>query len=148
MFAAPLCAGDHLPAAEPKNGALDRVPSPDDKKSGRVKFDDRGNAVWEWAESTGSFGTEASNKRLQKLHNPTLTITDDGPPPPAVSAPAKPTAVKENRKGVTQGYSPYDSGVLVKAETEARPAKKKDLRRLSEWLKLREQAKRNKQEED
>ena len=44
------------------------------------------------------------------------------------------------------GYSPYDSGLLVKA-AEQRP-KKKDLRRLSEWLKLRHQASRNKKDQD
>ncbi|MEA3135257.1 MAG: hypothetical protein QOG17_3103, partial [Gammaproteobacteria bacterium] len=26
--------------------------------SGRVKFDDRGNAVWEWAVTTGAFSAE------------------------------------------------------------------------------------------
>jgi hypothetical protein len=114
--------------------------------SGRVKFDDRGNAVWEWAVSTGMFGTEVSTSRLKTLESQTLSLADDSLPPP--SAPAAPTIVKENRKGVTQGYSPYDSGLLVKAEAEVRATKKKDLRRLSEWLKLREQANRNKQNDD
>jgi hypothetical protein len=139
---------------------LDRVAPVAGNVTGRVKFDDRGNAVWEWAVSTGSFGAEASNKRLRKLENASLTISDDGAPPrdpprtptpgtyrPA-AAPATPAAapLKENRKGVTLGYSPYDSGLLVKA-AEQRP-KKKDLRRLSEWLKLRDQASRNKKDQD
>lgn len=124
--------------------------------TGRVKFDDRGNAVWEWAVSTGSFGTEVSSKRLQKLQHPALSISDDaaaapanqpaGAAAPVPAAPPTPAPVKENRKGVTLGYSPYDSGLLVKAE--AQRAKKKDLKRLSEWLKLREQAMRNKQNDD
>lgn len=108
--------------------------------SGRVKFDDRGNAVWEWAVATGSFGTDVSTSRLKKLENQTLSLADDSPPPPTNDI------VKPNPKGVVQGYSPYDSGLLAK--TARAPAKKKDLRRLGEFIKLREQANRNKRGED
>ena len=107
--------------------------------SGRVKFDDRGNAVWEWAVATGSFATDVSTSRLKKLENQTLSLADDAPPPAN-------DIVKPNPKGVVQGYSPYDSGLLAK--TTRPPAKKKDLRRLGEFLKLREQATRNKQDKD
>jgi hypothetical protein len=109
--------------------------------SGRVKFDDRGNAVWEWAVATGSFSaevSEVSTVRLKKLENPTLSLAEDSP------APAKDNVVKPNVKGAVQGYSPYDSGMLVKA---AAP-RKKDLRRLSEWLKLRKQASSNNQDDE
>ena len=108
--------------------------------SGRVKFDDRGNAVWEWAVTTGSFATDISTSRLKKLENHTLSLADDAPPP------ASNNIVKPNPKGVVQGYSPYDSGLLAK--TDRQPAKKKDLRRLGEFLKLREQATRNKEDKD
>ena len=107
--------------------------------SGRVKFDDRGNAVWEWAVTTGSFATDVSTARLKKLENHTLSLADDAPPPAN-------NIVKPNPKGAVQGYSPYDSGLL--ARTDRQPAKKKDLRRLGEFLKLREQATRNKQDKD
>ena len=109
--------------------------------SGRVKFDDRGNAVWEWAVTTGSFATDVSTSRLKKLENTTLSLVDDSPPPASVGG-----IVKPNPKGVVQGYSPYDSGLLAK--TDRAPAKKKDLRRLGEFIKLREQANRNKRDED
>jgi hypothetical protein len=104
--------------------------------SGRVKFDDRGNAVWEWAVTTGSFATDVSTARLKKLENQTLSLADDAPPPAS-------NIVKPNPKGAVQGYSPYDSGLLAKT---GRAAKKKDLRRLGEFMKLREQATRNKQD--
>jgi hypothetical protein len=107
--------------------------------SGRVKFDDRGNAVWEWAVATGSFATDVSTSRLKKLENHTLSLADDTPPPTN-------DIVKPNPKGVVQGYSPYDSGLLAK--TAQAPAKKKDLRRLGEFIKLREQANRNKRDDD
>lgn len=35
--------------------------------SGRVQFDDRGQAVWEWAVKTGMFDRNASTQRIQKL---------------------------------------------------------------------------------
>jgi hypothetical protein len=43
-----------------------------------------------------------------------------------------------------KGYNPYDSGKLGK---QAGP-RKKDLRKLSEWMKLRKQAGANKEEEE
>jgi hypothetical protein len=102
--------------------------------TGRVKFDERGNAVWEWAVTTGSFGSNVTTERLQKLDSQ-LSLADEAPP-------ARNELVKENAKGVVQGYSPYDSGLLVK---ETAPVKKKtDLRRLSEWLKLRNQVNQKK----
>jgi hypothetical protein len=106
--------------------------------SGRVRFDDRGNAIWEWAVTTGQFSAEASTSRLKKLENPTLSLAEDSPTP----APAN--LVRPNPKGVSQGYSPYDSGLLAKS---AQP-RKKDLRRLSEWLKLQKQAANNKPDDD
>ncbi|MDB6086211.1 MAG: hypothetical protein JWN43_4092 [Gammaproteobacteria bacterium] len=118
----------------------DAAPSPvrvTNNSSGRVKFDDRGNAVWEWAVTTGKFSVDlSSTSRLQKLENPSLSLAEDAPSPV--------DAVRPNPKGVAQGYSPYDSGLLAKPE----PPRKKDLRRLSEWLKLRKQVSGNKQDED
>jgi len=51
------------------------------KSTGRVKFDERGNAVWEWQVTTGAFGLEVSTQRLQKLEHPALSIADDAPTP-------------------------------------------------------------------
>ena len=106
-----------------------------DKSTGRVKFDERGNAVWEWQVTTGAFGVEVSTQRLQKLEHPALSIADDAPTPFET--------VRANPLGTKKGYDPYDSGKLGK---KAPPAKK-DLRKLSEWLKLKKQAESNKDEE-
>ena len=106
--------------------------------TGRVKFDDRGNAVWEWAVTTGAFGTDVSTERLKKLESHTLALADDMPSPDDIA--------KQKPNSATQGYSPYDSGLLIKQEEP--PKKKTDLKRLSEWLKLREQANRNKKENE
>ena len=105
------------PAAAPK------------KQSGRVQFDDKGNAIWEWAVSTGAFGREVSTQRLKKLENPGLSLADDAPTPF--------DKVKPNPQGVVKGYNPYDSGKLGRTGP---PPKKKDLRKLSDWLQLKKQA--------
>jgi hypothetical protein len=107
-----------------------------DKSTGRVKFDDRGNAVWEWQVATGAFGVEVSTQRLQKLEHPALSIADDAPTPFET--------VRANPLGTKKGYDPYDSGKLGK---KPEPPQKKDLRRLSEWLKLKKQAEANKEDE-
>jgi hypothetical protein len=106
-----------------------------DKSTGRVKFDERGNAVWEWQVTTGAFGVEVSTQRLQKLEHPALSIAEDAPTPFET--------VRANPLGTKKGYDPYDSGRLGKKQ----PPAKKDLRKLSEWLKLKKQAEANKDEE-
>lgn len=116
---------------KPADGASS--PQPDAKSTGRVKFDERGNAVWEWQIATGAFGLEVSTQRLQKLEHPALSIADEG----AIS-----NTVRPNPLGTKKGYDPYDSGKLGKQA----PPQKKDLRRLSEWLKLKKQADGNKDE--
>lgn len=128
------------PESAPSEGPAQKAPTPSTttrvtkNNTGRVKFDERGNAIWEWAVTTGKFGTNVSTERLQKLDSQ-LSLAEEAPP-------TQNELVKENPKGVVLGYSPYDSGHLVK---EAAPAKKKtDLRRLSEWMKLRNQVNQKK----
>src|SRR5277367_4196941 len=115
----------------PKGAATLSRDSAREKTTGRVNFDDRGNAIWEWQISTGAFGMEVSTQRLQKLEHPALSIADEG---------TRPNAVRSNPLGKKKGYDPYDSGKLGK--TSATP-QKKDLRKLGEWLKLKKQAGKN-----
>ncbi|HEX4243617.1 MAG TPA: hypothetical protein VHZ53_19550 [Steroidobacteraceae bacterium] len=109
-----------------------------DKTTGRVKFDDRGNAVWEWSVSTGAYGREVGTDRLKKLEGGAgLSLADDAPTPAE--------GVRANPLGTKKGYDPYDSGKLAKAAAAAR---KKDLRKLGEWLKLKKQAATKKKDDD
>jgi len=117
------------PAAEPE-GAV--TPSADAKKTGRVQFDARGNAIWEWSVATGAFGREISTDRLKKLENSGLSLAED--------APTALGRVKSNPQGIVKGYNPYDSGKLGTTPTP----KKTDLRKLGDWLKLKKQAAGNK----
>jgi hypothetical protein len=128
------------PAPKPDADGTGNSSAPDAKAdaqtkgngTGRVKFDDRGNAIWEWSLATGAFGREVSTERLQKLEHPALSIAEDSPTPFET--------VRANPLGTKTGYNPYDSGKLGKAA----PPAKKDLRRLSEFLKLKKQAESNK----
>ena len=104
--------------------------------SGRVKFDARGNAIWEWAVATGAFGREVSTERLKKLENDGLSLAEDAPTPV--------DHVKPNPLGTVKGYNPYDSGKLAKSQ---QAPKRTDLRKLSDWLKLKKQAASNKDED-
>ena len=124
-------AGPNGPAAAPLKSATDA------KSTGRVKFDDRGNAVWEWQVATGAFGREVTTQRLQKLEHPALSIADDAPSPFET--------VRANPLGTKKGYDPYDSGKLGGKKPDE--PQKKDLRKLSEWLKLKKQAESNKDDE-
>jgi hypothetical protein len=76
--------------------------------SGQVRFDDRGNAVWEtW--------------RGRRLEHPALQLADQQPPRDGHIV---------NPSGLRSGYNPYDSGILSGKD---RP-RKKDLRALSKWI--------------
>ena len=127
-----MSAENSKPNPKPGAPGAEGAAAPDspaaEKSTGRVKFDDKGNAVWEWSIATGAFGREVSTERLQRLENPALSIADDSPPQ---------GTVRPNPLGTKKGYDPYDSGKLGK-----RPSApvKKDLRRLSEFLKLKKQA--------
>ncbi len=107
-----------------------------DLPSGRVQFDDRGNAIWEWAGGTVNIDPETAAQRLKRLENPSLRIVDEPPRPSGV--------IPNNPLGPVKGYNPYNSGKL---EGKAQPRrKKKDLKRLGEWIALRKQAARNKKD--
>lgn len=102
---------------------------PDEKKSGRVTFDSRGNAVWEWSMSTGIFGRNVDTKRLKKLEAADLRIEDE-------PNKAAPELSFEQPRPVGGGGDPYNSsGAGLTGGRSKRTAQKpKDLRRLSEWI--------------
>jgi hypothetical protein len=126
------------PTTEPARPAVVDAPKRDPKQTGRVQFDDRGNAVWEWSVATGAFGRDVSTERMKRLENPGLSLAEDAPTPF--------DKVKPNPLGVVKGYNPYDSGRLD-AGKAPETTRKRDLRKLGEWLKLKKQAATNKDDE-
>lgn len=88
---------------------------------GRIEFDELGNAIW--VPFAGSTGDEVMRRLLD---DPTLAFSNE-------YSQGTEKRVEKNPLGVKKGYDPYDSGLLVKKEWK----KKKDLRKLSDWIKSR-----------
>jgi hypothetical protein len=96
------------------------------RPTGRVSFDDRGNAVFEWANPhLAREGDDADRARSRALDNPTFSLVEDEPKPGV--------PIRENKKGLRVGYNPYESGLL----NEKPKRKKTDLRALSAWIEQR-----------
>lgn len=96
------------------------------QQPGRIAFDDRGNAVYEW--NDGRFaadGEEGERARRKALEHPGLSFVEDEQP--------LNTPIQNNAKGLRVGYNPYESGLLPKKSA----APKRDLRELSKWIEMK-----------
>jgi hypothetical protein len=139
---------------DPQRDQADSSEPSTERKSGRVTFDARGNAVWEWSMSTGIFGRDVDSERLKKLEAPDLKIADDPPQKSRTFA----TSPDERGPGFdpynTHAYRPTDPppkrtggdpyNTASSGKLSDRSGKPTDLRRLSEWIKRqRELQKKN-----
>ena len=115
------------PDTQPADDLESTRPRVNGTPSGRVQFDDRGNAIWDLA--ARNVRLNGATKSLKVLDNPALSLAEDAPTPTEV--------VKANPLGTVKGYNPYDSGKLDKKRQGGDA--KKDLRKLSEWIQLRKQ---------
>jgi hypothetical protein len=100
---------------------------PDPDEPGRLERDDRGNVTWQWSDdrNLNADDTLGAAERLRALVDPGLDVQDEQ------ENPLRPA--QNNTKGLKTGYNPYNSGALGKQAWK----KKKDLRRLSEWIELK-----------
>ncbi len=87
------------------------------KSSGRVTFDPRGNATWEWRDATGTFHRAVDTQRLKALG---ADLSFEGDP--------------ASNDALT--HDPYNRSPLARPD-ELRPRRRSldDLRRLSEEIK-------------
>jgi hypothetical protein len=105
------------------------VARPSADRPGHVSFDDRGNAIYEWADdSLASDGEEGERARRRALAHPGLTVVEDEPNPNE--------PIRTNPKGLRLGYNPYESGLLKKQGWKP----KRNLRELSKWVEMRKKA--------
>ena len=96
------------------------------KQPGRIAFDERGNAVFEWNDANlNQEGEDGARARRKALDHPGLSMAEEEQ---KVSAP-----IQNNAKGLRLGYNPYESGLLPRKSV----AKKRDLRELSKWLEIK-----------
>ena len=65
-----------MPKDEPKNPTPPPA-KPGPKCSGRARFDERGQAVWEWAVQTGTFDRNASTQQVRTLTDSTVKLEID-----------------------------------------------------------------------
>ena len=88
----------------------DSIDAPGRGPSGRVRHDERGMAVWDWAVATGEFATLSTTVALKKLEVADLEITDH-----------KPTELKLEVSGRDKagGFDPYNQRGSGKREGEA-----------------------------
>lgn len=79
--------------------------------SGRVRHDDRGMAVWDWAVATGEFSTLSTTRAMKKLEVAELKIEDT----------LRPTEIKLEVAGRDKGggFDPYNQRGSGKREGEA-----------------------------
>jgi hypothetical protein len=92
-------------------------------KAGKIGFDDRGNAQFEWGDDRLNEDSDTGERlRRKALSHPGLSIVEDEPPRNA--------PIRQNPKGLRMGYNPYESGMLSGRSTKP----KRDLRELSKWI--------------
>jgi hypothetical protein len=88
----------------------DSVEMPGGGPSGRVRHDERGVAVWDWAVATGEFATLSTTRALKKLEVADLKIEDHKP------AELKLETTGRDKAG---GFDPYNQRGTGKRQGEA-----------------------------
>jgi len=110
------------------------VPPSDDteelrKPSGRVRHDNGGRAVWEWAMDSGRHAIESTSRLLKRLDLSGLKLADyepekkEEPPPPANDSKPVPTFGGEREADPMahsrRSFDPYDNRAPLKSSRAA-----------------------------
>lgn len=91
--------------------AEDTAKLPPDRPSGRVRHDERGVAVWDWAVATGEFATLSTTRALKKLAIDDLKIEDTHKTPEL--------KLEESGRDKGGGFDPYNQRGVGKRQGEA-----------------------------
>jgi hypothetical protein len=81
-------------------------PHADARAAGRVKHDERGNAVWDWLKETGRFCIESTSALLRRLEVPELRV--EGHKEEGLRL------ADENGRDEGGGYDPYNQKTPVR----------------------------------
>jgi hypothetical protein len=116
-----MSAGDDKPADKPPPGPPGALGPPGlrGKPPSRdgVRYDQRGNAVWQWAVDTGKHAIDSTSRLLKRLEVPGLSIEDDAKPgtkpgakpdkPGGAGSSARPSRGPPGPPPRTSGHDPY-----------------------------------------
>jgi len=153
--------GDRNDPSKPDSASPDT--GADDQRSGRITYDERGNAVWEWKLETGVYSRDINTQRLKKLDLNDLSIAD-------TAKHQRPTGLEGTPSAPPMpggGFNPYDNSSTTRGNVasnpyngagsaplkpepepaEARQRKPMDMRKLQEWIEIRKRVQENKREE-
>ena len=90
----------------------DSVDMPSGGPSGRVRHDERGVAVWDWAVATGEFATLSTTRALKKLEVADLKIDDHKPKTSELR-------LETTGRDKAGGFDPYNQRGTGKRQGEA-----------------------------
>jgi hypothetical protein len=93
-------------------GDTARLPRADDRPAGRVRHDERGMAVWDWAVATGEFATLSATSALKKLDAVDLKIEETNRAGPKLS-------LETSGRDKGGGFDPYNQRGSGKRQGEA-----------------------------
>jgi hypothetical protein len=111
------------PRKDPKSAAPAAKPA-EERKSGRARVDERGQAVWEWAVQTGMFDRNASTARIRALTEAAMSLEIADTPPqkptqakPVTGNPYERASVARPGAKEPAGSDPYSRGPARKPES-------------------------------
>jgi hypothetical protein len=151
-----VAADQEITMASPRDKSTPPSAS-DEKRSGRVAYDDRGNAIWEWQVNTGVYSRDVNTQSVRKLDLDELSLAETGLHRTLEIDEATVPGFNKGQAG--GGFNPYDNApampsrgpdpyqqaraasekVFGRSDTPAPQSKKSptDLRKLSTWIKLK-----------
>ncbi len=147
----------------PRNGVADTAAtSASSTQSGRVSFDVRGSAVWEWRTEAGGYSGDINTQRLKKLEAPELELEMEIEQTGKIKKPNHLSLLDDPESD--GDFNPYDNSTSRKrtpdpyqarvappppVKPNPTPARKpvKDLKAYGEWLAMKKRLAENKNDD-